>query len=1713
MEEEIKAEFTKNGFILDDEEEICKQCLTFCIEYKLSPSDIVSSWDVYSLNRGLEIAVQTAHMGAFLQQLQNEQRDKVIAREAGLHLYSSDVSMLLNEEDEDVKEGILDTPTDKSTRANEEPSDSAQKTNGSLFASEKHLVSVTPFGQRKNKFVVQSTLNEHPNIQSIKEEQDRANSEDDIIKRVQPSKHCSLVINRSHPEPGCRFMYDRIEDKFNFLENRIKNHATAFVLSGLYEEIMDPTIASEKCVFSVGMICCEEEGRLKEKPILLQSSVEHSGGQRVRLDLQKLNQFSIFPGQVVGVEGHNPSGHCLIASKIVDYVPLSVPSNENLPPAKKQAVDKDLQSTNPSQETRELSLIVAAGPFTTTDNLLFEPLAELLAYARRKQPQLIVLLGPFIDSDHPEIKKGSVHLTFDEMFHLQILGKLQDYVEYMGSTVRVILMPSVRDANHDFVFPQPAFDIHPMDFNYQIYSVSNPGTFSGNEVKVACCTVDILKQLSAEEISRNPQGGSKQRMTNLANHILKQRSFYPLYPPAEEVPLDFSLAREALHISSVPDILILPSDLTQFVKTGGSEMPPSPAMRISPRRELRAENHKRGRSLESGILYREKDDDLALFNEVQNKERENFLLQSNDFDDISTKLRGFSDYKLGISIPARGESCDLLNAEEDKNDYDWLITPPDTPLFPSLDDETPPINLARRGRPRSQPLSISRSSTMEKSYRNSRGSASPHRLSPSPQSGDNTLHSRGRPSSAPHASPPPTLRHPTSSRRPSPPPSKPSTPATRSSTPTSRRMSTGSAAPSRVRGTSPVKTSKGYSASPKISAWQSHIPDFSSEAPPNLRTSLADRPASYVRGSSPASGKGSRSGRQSMSPTASRSVSSSHSRDRDPFSSHSKGSVASSGDDDLDSPQSISMSSLDRSTPKSIGAFPNNRALGFSKKPSRILSSSSAPKRSFDLALQQMDRRKGPQNMFRPLLSSVPSSTFCAGKASTAHRSMTSRTSSVTTSNNTSSDQVTNGVHDTEGSEQNQQDVTSECVEGQYSEAQDEIFVLDQSDALNEDVEYISLQKSPCNKDSKFDGHSVVNSQLVVTESCSQLDTATAIATTSVVSETKGDRSDTHSLEEMMVCSQCGLTFHSAELVMEGDLQLCLECKSLEVTSSIPTTPVSMMVVDNTSGDFVQTLKHGPPEALDCSTANSESLQVTNTCKSWTKQLDKIPNEGQRSYSEPSQNFSPESSLSPLLVEEGELIIIDRQVIDQSIDGNSGHLHVGGYSSSKVVVSEGAGVSMLLKRSRGSKGHVQSRSFTTSNISYDDFSCVGDSVNSMRSSIGHGSASMSSSVDLGSLRQIETRVQRQLNDRKSDIENYRFEILTKHKRSLSSLSGASSHGFQVLSVATSSHDDCSARIHLRKQSLTSECTEAESPYTDIESNNNFRTASELSGNVTSIHIADTSVVSVLNFEEPASHEGGDYLKKGSSNSMTIEASSTLPQTCTLWEDATPNSCDGVDVAEVPNRSSLDAISETEIENGDIFSNDSQSDVDSTNSKSGMNGLMQPSVSKAPNDDMITSIEEPDISDPGQSTLVAEESTVMPEDQGRLKARSLTLEDATDTILYCSSIVHNLVYEAANRVIEKENSTMEGSRPTVMLVGKSNTDRRDVRTRTTGKRTSKSQKARQKKPETDTKLPHTNAEKDEKTDVSSARVVGAPNNGDTDSTKPLKLESKCNCTIM
>ncbi|XP_051116333.1 uncharacterized protein LOC127241365 [Andrographis paniculata] len=1056
-------------------------------------------------------------------------------------------------------------------------------------------------------------------------------------------------------------------------------------------------------------------------------------------------------------------------------------------------------------------------------------------------------------------------------------------------------------------------------------------------------------------------------------------------------------------------------------------MPVSPANRVRGAGGLRVDNHKRGQSFESAILFRERDDDhdLALFNEVQNRELDAFLLHSNndDFDDVfSTKLRYFSDYKLGISIPARGESSDLLKAEKDKNDYDWLITPPDTPLFPSLDDEAPPVSLVPRGRLRGQPIAMSRSSTMEKGNPSARSSASPHRFSPPPpRSGNSPLQHRSRQFSATHASPPPTLRHYSPSRRLSPPPSKPS-PAGRFGTPSPRRTnscSSDTSGPSRARGTSPIKTARGSSASPKIKAWQSNISGFLSEAPPNLRTSLADRPASYVRGSSPTSRNSSRSDRQSISPTATRSMGSSQSLEKGQFSSYSKSSIVSSGNDDRDSQQSNCITSLDHSVSQNTDTFPNNRAMGFSKKPNKILSNS-APKRSLDLVLRQMDR-KSPQNMFRPLLSSVPSSTFYVGKANVHQCPVASRNSSITTSSNGSSFQGMSGAPDMEESIQNPDDVACDFMAGQYSAVHEE--------ALTEAAD----DTSGCHGENDV---SVAPFQSGVAESHLEI----------AVLDRKYGSSDMNESQDMEVCSGCNLGFHPSELSMEGDQWLCHECKHSEVNSEV--RPV--MTSENDTEDFFQILECGLRKDSQQSDLITGSVQI-NCC-------------GERG---PKLNNDLES-----------------------IAGIPGGLLKAIVSPDKDTDTD-TGVSLMFKGSNVAKRYiVHSKSFTASNTSYDDFSYVRGSSTSMRSSIGHSSASLSSSIDLGSSRQSDTHIHWQSIGQKSDTENYRYVTSSKHRRSVSSLSCASGNPYQVSSVAPSCPVDSLELVASSEdkdflgvtcdQSLAPECTEVESTCTVVESNIIPRNAAELSSQLMDDSSGRTSVVS----EEQESHESGGNIADKSCNFLDGETLS-VSQTCGEREDGTQSSCVSSQNT-VPHRSSLDAISEMEVWNFDNVSADVPATVGSPNINKCRGKLTELCVSVMCDDAVTTAV--------GKYGMSVPINNITDERCGT-KSRSLTLEEATDTILFCSSIVHNIAYEAADIA----------TTPTTTFVDKTNSDRRDVRLRTLGKRNSRSQKTR-----LETKLM---GEADENSSPPPQIVRCRSKLGSSSSVYPPKLESKCNCRIM
>eukprot|EP00250_Pteridium_aquilinum_P019177 c24333_g1_i1 orf=451-2469(-) len=91
--------------------------------------------------------------------------------------------------------------------------------------------------------------------------------------------------------------------------------------------------------------------------------------------------------------------------------------------------------------------------------------------------------------------------------------------------------------------------------------------------------------------------------------------------------------------------------------------------------------HRRGRSLGSAnTAGNERDEDLVLFHEMQKRER------AAVYTSVAQTLQ--KDPSTIASLKSKAVQDDIFSSSEwDKNDYDWLLTPPATPLIPNIDHE------------------------------------------------------------------------------------------------------------------------------------------------------------------------------------------------------------------------------------------------------------------------------------------------------------------------------------------------------------------------------------------------------------------------------------------------------------------------------------------------------------------------------------------------------------------------------------------------------------------------------------------------------------------------------------------------------------------------------------------------------------------------------------------------------------------------------------------------------------------------------------------------------------------------------------------------------------------------------------------------------------------------------------------------------------------
>lgn len=109
-------------------------------------------------------------------------------------------------------------------------------------------------------------------------------------------------------------------------------------------------------------------------------------------------------------------------------------------------------SASPTFYTTGPIQITQAGPLSSQTQIPRPPNSALPEH----KPDMLLLMGPFVDVDHPHISSGLSDKTFNRVFQDEVVSRLHTWCTYHEGT-RVALMPSVRDVHHHPVFPQPAF--------------------------------------------------------------------------------------------------------------------------------------------------------------------------------------------------------------------------------------------------------------------------------------------------------------------------------------------------------------------------------------------------------------------------------------------------------------------------------------------------------------------------------------------------------------------------------------------------------------------------------------------------------------------------------------------------------------------------------------------------------------------------------------------------------------------------------------------------------------------------------------------------------------------------------------------------------------------------------------------------------------------------------------------------------------------------------------------------------------------------------------------------------------------------------------------------------------------------------------------------------------------------------------------------------
>lgn len=479
----------------------------------------------------------------------------------------------------------------------------------------------SPIKQSRESHKLIECLNPHIDLSSSLANDERSQQSVRLTANFDPTKYKFRTLQMKLLESA-----DMLDDQIDTMaEVYQKQHPSSETHFG------NPCVCSQFDILCCGRIVPDsptynDKEIMNSSSLFLETSRITGVGQRVALDLTSLSGYSLFPGQIVVLKGKNPTGKVFLVNEVV-----LLPQLGNTVSTREELVE-----FNEIQKSLGLKMVIASGPYSNLNKLDYSKFEKFVDKMNNDiRPNVIILNGPFFDLTNKAVEEGDFSdgllkdlqpRNLEEVFSLLVTPILKK----INPETQVILIPSLKDSCVSHCsYPQDAFDRKKLQLPKHIKVFPNPSSFAVNEILVGSSNLDVFKDLRDvyKETKENVDISSN-RFERIINHIFDQKRYYPVMPgsiastqspaPAQtqapnkaqsfselsngaagEHLQNIGVGGSSLEVpylglaeigDSLPDVMLLPSELKVFAKIVKGVVVINPGQFIRPNRSLETED-------------------------------------------------------------------------------------------------------------------------------------------------------------------------------------------------------------------------------------------------------------------------------------------------------------------------------------------------------------------------------------------------------------------------------------------------------------------------------------------------------------------------------------------------------------------------------------------------------------------------------------------------------------------------------------------------------------------------------------------------------------------------------------------------------------------------------------------------------------------------------------------------------------------------------------------------------------------------------------------------------------------------------------------------------------------------------------------------------------------------------------------------------------------